>query len=230
MNRFPHAVAICLLLASCATSEEAKSREVIEPTPDVPAEPVVATPTPTPASPPDAGAAVATALTPAIASVQMAQDCPKKTVKKEKAKRPMPGAPSRSRIRPDGNGNFNQPCTQSSIQISVSGVATPGSTMAIKGMRLLTPDGKQVATVQARMPTLWKESGYVNWDGVLTSDAEHKASYHISVPDWAALEKTMGKSTYNMMFVLDVDVEIGGTVTTVRSPSFERTQPMMIRT
>tara|TARA_R110002096_G_scaffold42143_4_gene113618 strand:+ start:36776 stop:37084 length:309 start_codon:yes stop_codon:yes gene_type:complete len=102
--------------------------------------------------------------------------------------------------------------------------------MAIKGMRLLTPEGKQVATVQARMPTLWKESGYASWDGVLTSEAEHKASYHISVPDWAALEKSMGKSTYNTMFVLDVDIEIGGTVTTVRSPSFERTQPLMIRT
>jgi hypothetical protein len=102
--------------------------------------------------------------------------------------------------------------------------------VVVKELRLLTVDGKQVATVESRMPTLWKNDGYAAWDGTLTADPEHKASYQISVPDWAALEKTTGKSSYNVMFVLDVDIDVGGTVTTVRSPQFERTQPMMIRT
>lgn len=129
-----------------------------------------------------------------------------------------------------GKGLMAQPCTQSSMQVSLSGVATAATSVVIKELRLRTVDGKTIATVEARVPTLWKSDGYAPWDGTLTSDAEHKASYSISVPDWAAVEKAIGKSSYNTMFVLDVDIDVGGTVSTVSSPQFERTQPLMIRT
>ncbi len=116
------------------------------------------------------------------------------------------------------------------MQISLSGGVATGSTVTIKELRVLTTDGKQVGTVTAREPTLWKADGYAPWDGKLTSEPAHKASYYISVPDWGALEKAIGKSSYNVMFTLEADIDVGGTVTTVKSPQFERTQPMMIRT
>ena len=56
------------------------------------------------------------------------------------------------------------------------------------------------------------------------------ASYRLAMPDWSAVDKAIGGSSYDHAFVLEVDVEIDGVATTVRSPQFNRERPHVIAT
>lgn len=116
------------------------------------------------------------------------------------------------------------------MQLAFSGPKTTGASIAIKSIRLVTPEGISLAELASRTPTIWQDDGYVAWDGKIAPTIEHKASYKLSVPDWAAVEKTLGKGSYGTMFSLEVDVETSGKTTTLTSPTFERTQSLMIRT
>lgn len=222
MSQRHHAFAIALFLASCASGDDGKARETTPPT----------TPTETRAPESDATPAAPTLGNLAIASVQLAQNCP------PFAAAPTAGAtassdepmPSQSRSRRAPGNSFVAPCTQSSMQLAFSGPKTTDASFAIKGIRLIASEGTFLADLASRTPTIWQDGGYVPWDGKVTPATEHKASYKLSVPDWAVVEKTLGKGSYGTMFKLEVDVEFAGKTTTLTSPTFERAQSLMIRT
>lgn len=222
------AIALSFLVSSCAASEDSQSTTASPPAPKPVVTEEVAPPDVAP-EPPKAPATAA--ITPSIASAKLAQDCPDpKPASAANADVPKAGAPAR-RSRRKGSGSFRQPCTQSSVQIAFSKTGESGANVVLKEVRLLSADGQNLAPLAVRMPTRWSEQGgYEAWDGMLAPNAEEKASYKLSLPDWSAVEKNLGKSSYGAMFMLEVDVDIAGTVSTIRSPQFERSRPQIIRT
>lgn len=219
MKRRYAAIAMSLLLGSCAASEDNKSNA------PKPAETPIATPV---AASDAAAVAVAKLAIPSVASVQLVQDCP--DPKSEQAKADMADEPMRKAKRKAGSGPLQQPCTQSTIQLAFTGQGPKSASVRLKEVRLLSADGKALGTLASRMPSIWKDSGYEAWDGVLAPDSDQKASFKLSLPDWSAVEAALGGSSFGPMYTLEVDVDIEGTVTTVRSPQFERGRPEIIKT
>ncbi len=183
-----------------------------------------------------------------IASVQMVQDCPdppdapaQPTNEKPAASsQAVPMSPALGDESParaargasaDGSAPFRQPCTQSAMQLSFTGQGPEAAKVAIRGIRVLTSTGERLGTVQARKPTAWRDGGYQAWDEMLPADSDLKASYKLSVPNWSEVEAKLGdRNPFSTMFMLEVDVEIGGQMQTVRSPEFVREQPHVIVT
>tara|TARA_R110002096_G_scaffold433887_4_gene653872 strand:+ start:8056 stop:8610 length:555 start_codon:yes stop_codon:yes gene_type:complete len=166
-----------------------------------------------------------------IASVQLAQDCPdaKTASKADTASSSEPPAKMKAK-RARGAGPLVQPCTQSNVQIAFTGKGAASAPVAIEAVRLMSADGTELATLAVRMPSLWVESGYQAWDGVLGADSDQKASYKLSVPTWSEIDRQLGGSSFEQMYTLEMEVDIGGTVSTITSPQFERAQPLMIKT
>ena len=199
-------------------------------------------------SPRKADAKVAKA---AISSVQMIEDCPGDDPAPAAAEPPAQGAaakaPARmaaeaedvapgdydeSMVQEDaGNFEIEQPCTQSTMQLSFTGQGPSPAKVEIQAVRILSPAGKPVASIKARAPKAWKDGGYKPWDEMLAPNADLKASYKLSVPDWSDLDKKLGgKGSYGTMLKLEVDVVIGGQKQTVRSSDFSREEPHVIVT
>ena len=235
MKREFQAMALSVLMASCAASEEAQTAKpsIVAPTPtaDEPQNPPHVEP---PHEVPETGGTptAANAVTPSIASARLVQDCPDpKPAAAIRSDEPAPARGARAkRSRRQGGGSFKQPCTQSSVQLAFSKSGETRLKVELKEIRLLSADDKMLGTLSARMPTHWQEGTYVAWDGMLMPNAENKASYKLSLPDWSAVESASGKSSYETMYILEVDVDVAGTITTVRSPQFERSRPQIIRT
>lgn len=221
MKRQFAVVCASLVLASCS-SEESKPRAN---TGGGASPPIT-----TPVLVFDAAAAPAVVAVASIASVQLAQDCPDAKVdSKSDTSSSEPPAKMKAK-RAKGSGPLVQPCTQSNVQIAFTGKGAASTTVAIGAVRLMSADGTELATLAVRMPSLWKESGYQAWDGVLDADADQKASYKLSVPTWSEIDRKLGGNSFGHMYTLEVEVDIGGTVSTITSPQFERAQPLMIKT
>lgn len=196
----------------------------------------------------------------AISSVQMIEDCPEDSgawrpppppspsPAVEQARAPsmtapaappepeagamdMEMAPGAAARMADG-GSFQQPCTQSTLQIAFTGQGDVKSKVELEELRLLDPgSGKPVATIDAREPASWEGSAYQSWDETIGPNQEVKSSYELSVPDWSKVEKAIGgKSSYGHMFVLEVDLKVGDQRQTVRSAQFPREEPHVIVT
>lgn len=155
----------------------------------------------------------------AFSSVQMLEDCPD----------PAPATPA-SGMSPDDSSAVYQDCMQSTIQIAFAAQGEGSSQIALREVRLATPEGKVLGTIAHRLPTVWQDNGYVTWDQVLPGDTELKAAYKITPPNWQEVEKMLGTGSYGEMFVLEMDVEIGGVMKTLRSSQFTRQQPMAVPT
>ena len=135
-----------------------------------------------------------------------------------------------SMVEGDGS-SFRQPCTQSTVQIAFNGQGDDPGKVRIKSIVVLKPGTDDVlGTVKARIPTAWKGGNYQPWDEVLAPKSDLKASYRISVPDWSALERKLGKGSYGNMFVLEVSLEIDGVEQIIRSPEFPREEPHVVVT
>ena len=115
-------------------------------------------------------------------------------------------------------------CTQSTIQIVFSEHGPKPSGVAIKSIRLLTPEGKMLATLKSRLPSQWNENIYSPWDQVLKPNSNTTVSYKLSPPDWNAVATVLGKSSHGQMFILEVEIDVGGQMQTVRSSQFARIQ------
>lgn len=247
-----------MILGACAASEDSKATA---PAGEVPSAnlPVTA-PAPAPEVAPEAPPEVATvAATASIASVQLNQDCPdaraqSKASPKNKSSASMAFAPSMLEPGPGGSAKGmsqprsrnkksrrRPPCTQSTLQLAFTGQQGESSVATVKAVRLKSADGKDLGALATRMPTVWKDAGYEPWDGTIEPGTDLKTSYKISVPDWSAVEKTLGGRSYGKMYTVEVDVEIRGEVTTVtsaefkreatlKSPEFERVMPQNVRT
>jgi hypothetical protein len=187
-------------------------------------------------------------VTVSVASAQLIQDCadppeptraePGATLRKAK---PMPTqeraapvddiAPGAAAIAGDGPG-FHQPCTQSTVQLKLDNDGDTAAKVSVRAVRLLAPGSMRLlGTMTARKPSLWDASGtYQPWDQSIAARSEVAASYRLSLPDWAEVERELGGSSMGKMFVIEVEVEVDGDVQTVRSPELPREEPHVIVT
>ena len=213
---------VSLLLLACGNESTSKAPKGPDPTPKV----------------------VVVVAQPTIASVQLIQDCPDPKVADAKvespavetmADAPMPaqppaqGASAASRSKP-GPGGFQQPCTQSSMQVAFAGQGGASSQVEVKAVRLLSADGESLGGMDSRLPTVWQAESYQPWDGVVAPNTDIKTSYKLSMPDWNAVEEKLGGTSFGPMFMLEVDVMIGDQLKTIKSPQFPRQQPAIIVT
>lgn len=180
-----------------------------------------------------------------IASVQLIQDCPdpepapaepsaaaKPTASESM---PQPGSPARREAAAawagDGPG-FRQPCTQSTIQLSLKHDAAEAQRVEIVAVRLMR--GSDVLSkIAARKPSKWNDSGVFDaWDERVPVRSEIKVSYRLGEPDWSAVQAQLGADTdvYSTRYTIEVDLKMGGTTTTVRSPEFAREHPHVVVT
>jgi hypothetical protein len=183
---------------------------------------------------------VRTQLRATIASVQMIQDCPDPA--NEAPAKPAAAMPpaadeqsargaSAARIAGDG-GSFQQPCTQSTMQLSLAHDASDAQRVEVVAVRLMR--GKEVVgTIAARKPSRWNDAGtYDAWDERVPVGTEIKVSYRLGEPDWSKVQDKVGTGVdlYSQRYTLEVDLELGGTTTTVRSPEFSREYPHVVVT
>ena len=195
-------------------------------------------------------AEVKTQLRATIASVQMIQDCPDpqsepsspavgaSAAKDEAAMQapasesePAPGAAARMADSLHGGG-FQQPCTQSTMQLSLAHDAADAQRIEVVAVRLMR--GTDVlGKIAARKPSKWNDSGmYDAWDERVPVGSEIKVSYRIGEPDWSKVQEQLGAGVdvYSQRYVLEVDLKMGGTTLTVRSPEFSREYPHVVVT
>lgn len=194
-----------------------------------------------------------------IASVQMIQNCPDPPKPAEPAKPtppaasdtpaaaepmppepPTPGAMDESMaakvapgaaMRGGGGGSFQQPCTQSTMQLALKTDGLAPADVEIAKVRLLHPDtAEALADIDARAPMIWTKGTYTPWGQKLAPGPEAKVSYKLSVPNWVLVERKLGKGSYGQMFVLEVSVVVAGETIVVKSPSFPREEPHVIVT
>ncbi len=231
------AFALALLFVGCAASDDSKTQGP-QPTPTDEVVDVEAVAQPVPESPP------ATGLVPSLASVQLKQDCPDsasetaampaaKAEASAIASKPAPVAKQDRARKAKGKAGFapmQQPCSQSTVQLSFAGEVKSATKVEVREVRLLAADGKVLATLQARLPKIWKSGAYEAWDGTLSEGSENKTSYKLSVPQWNDLESKLGGTSYGVMYTLEVDVDVGGTTATLSSPQFERGRPQIVKT
>jgi hypothetical protein len=132
----------------------------------------------------------------------------------------------------DDAGDFEQPCTQSAMQIAFRDVGS-AAPVKIVAVRMLRPDNDAVvATLTPREAAVWNTAGrYETWNEQLAaSEKPVNTSYKLSVPSWSDVESKLGKASVGHMFVLEVDVSVGGQTQTVRSTEFTREEPEVIVT
>ena len=85
----------------------------------------------------------------------------------------------------------------------------------------------------ARKPSKWNDTGmYDAWDERVPVGSEIKVSYRLGEPDWSKVQQKLGDGVdvYGQRYVLEVDLKMGGTTLTVRSPEFAREYPHVVVT
>ncbi len=177
-----------------------------------------------------------------IASVQMLEDCPDPKPASPAAapakrrapaeSRPASMAPPEKSMPRDSTARvaYTPPCQQSTVQFAFAGQGAESSKVVLKELRLLAPDGKDLATLKARLPSQWKASVYTPWNEVLQPESDLKASYKITPPEWSEVEAKLGGRSHGSIFVLEAVIEIDGEAQTARSSQFTRIQPQMMPT
>src|SRR5690606_1451875 len=98
------------------------------------------------------------AATVSISSVQMISDCPDREDASAAAAAMQP--PADMERAAEGFGSFEQPCTQSTMQLSLRNESTAPLTFKVQAVRLLSASGVQVATLDSRRPSAWVIDGY----------------------------------------------------------------------
>ena len=228
--------AIVLLGTACTSHEggEEQQPKTVEPEPKPEPDPK-----PEPEPEPEPAPVVATA---AVSAVYLMDDCPrldpkppaaKKSLKPSSESMPAPpaeGARAEPKLMDEEMGDvpkgesWEPSCSQSTMQVAFSGQGDEPGKVKIDSVRLITPQGKELAKINARAPTLWGGNNYVAWDATIPANTDIKTSYRLSVPDWSAVS-AKGVSPEGSVLVLEVTVDINGQKQTVRSPEFTREMP-----
>ncbi len=247
-----HAISLAISLAIplSACDDGAKKPEGST---SAPTKPVGVTPEPPKPEP-------VAAVTVAVASVQLIQDCPDPAAEATPAAAGAPaaaaaGAPAAAadaapaqpaadaamqRMAPGAagkmapGGTWKPPCTQSTMQLALRNPGKQDATLRVEAVRLVDVGSKKLlGPVAVRKPSVWSADGtYRAWDEKVPVGVDLKIGYRLGEPDWAQVEQALGVgvNTYAQPFVLEVDVSIDGTRQTVRSPEFVREQVHMIAT
>jgi hypothetical protein len=174
-----------------------------------------------------------------IASVSLVEDCPDpapkaaaddKNVDQGARAAEMEVADLESSDSDDARSGYGMPCSQSTMQIAITGQGEASSKLSIVAIRLLGPKGEQLGTMQSRLPTIWKAEGYSAWDEMIMPKTDVKASYKLSAPNWGEVQKKLGGSSYGPLFRVEADIKIDGVTKTLRSSEIVREQIEMIDT
>jgi hypothetical protein len=194
-------------------------------------------------------AEIKTQLRATIASVQLIQNCPdpqnepsspaveasgpkEESAMQQPASESQPAPGARAARLADSDGSFQQPCTQSTMQLSIGHDAPDAQRVQVVGVRLLR--GTEVlGTIDARKPSKWNDSGlYDAWDERVPVGSEIKVSYRLGEPDWSKVQEKLGAGVdvYSQRYILEVDLKMGDTKLTVRSPEFAREYPHVVVT
>lgn len=189
----------------------------------------------------------------AVASVQLIQDCPDPpdppaapTSDSTAAPivHPVPGyAPpppsmpagdvAAQRMAPGaalpGTGGWSPPCTQSTVQLSLSNSGPVDGQIRITGMRLLDAASKRpVHKIISRKPSQWFDpGGYRPWDERVPAGQTIKVGYRIA--EDAVLPNDSSQPT-SQTYILEIDVASDDRTQTVRSAEFVREPIHMIVT
>ena len=192
-------------------------------------------------------------LTIAVASVQLIQDCsdPPEPVAAKPVAEAEPAGPI---IHPVGGSKdyplvehpgsvdpafkgpgFNQPCTQSTVQLSLSNKGVVSGRLQILNIRLLdAATQRELGTLVGRKPSLWSEAGtYQPWDEIVSEGgAGLKVAYRLGDPDWTQVQARLdpGSSLFTRPFMLEIEFKFDGATQTVRSPEFVRQEVFMVVT
>ncbi len=236
-----HALSLALLLSACATHDDGAKQPEGSASTAAPMKPVGLTPEPV------------AAITVAVASVQLIQDCPDPAAEATPADVPATGADAAPAMPAPGaalqasarmalgaagkmapGSNWTPPCTQSTMQLALRNPGKSDATLRVEAVRLVDAGSKKVlGPVAVRKPSVWSADGvYRAWDEEVPVGVDLKIGYRLGEPDWAQVETALGSGVnlYAQPFVLEVDVAIDGTRQTVRSPEFVREQVHMIAT
>lgn len=156
----------------------------------------------------DASDTSAPAVNTRIASVYLASDCPEDA--------------AREAILDEQCLEKQCPswCDQSSVQITFVSEVSPDQaprSVTVLAVRLLdAKSGKVLDALASRAPAIWTMNDYSPWDQRLTSDTV-QAYYKLSAPDWDGIG-----AEWDASFILEVDLEIEGAKSTVRSDAVQR--------
>jgi hypothetical protein len=178
----------------------------------------------------------------AVASVQMIQDCPDPpdapaapTVAPTEAPiiHPVPGYAPPPPAAPmgdvaagsalPGTGSWSPPCTQSTVQLSLTNEGPVDGQIRITAMRLLDAASKrEVGKIASRKPSQWFEpGGYRPWDERVAAGQTIKVGYRIGEPNQQPSPND-GSLNSSQTYILEIDVAVDGRTVTVRSAEFVR--------
>ena len=155
-----------------------------------------------------------------VASVQLQDDCPSAAPAKPASQ---PQSETEEAAAARMAKGFAPMCTQSRVQLSIESGGDEAQSFAIREVRLKKADGGEVlGTMTSREPTLWEDSKYNPWDESVAAGAAIKVGYALGDPDWGKVGKALGGDTWGPMYIVEIDVEIGGRMQTIASPKVPR--------
>jgi hypothetical protein len=245
----PRLVSIAVLLLAACAGWENSSPSYTPPPAEGPTPSHYAPPPPgdprEPYTPPAPEQPKAGNVTVAIASVQLQEDCPDPAPAGAPSSELAPsagvGSPAAqsmqkqaasSQMRGDtADGRGWNPCSQSTVQLSVR--ADFVGQLTIVAVRVLDASSKKVAgPVTLRGPTLWNDSVYGPWDGRTIAGKDLNVSYKMGEPDFSRAAELVGPTfnTFGGPFILEIEVSIDGRRQTIRSGEFTREPPHIMVT
>lgn len=178
-----------------------------------------------PAPPDEAPSAIRVA----IASVQLFDNCPDPP-EAERAAMVDEGRAAEEAKRAPG---YRAQCSQSTVQLAMS--SDRDAPFRVEAVRVL--DGatqRVVGTSTLRGPTRWNQGTgtYLKWDELIPALGDLKVSYKLGDLDLSRAAELAGPGfdTYSSPFMLELDISIGATRMTLRSPQFRRQNDDMVET
>ena len=158
--------------------------------------------------------AAASAVVVAVASITLADDCPRegKTAAieaepkaKMKADRDDSAASRNSRAKREAAA-----CVQTAVQLDLRSSATAATTITLRKVELIDATGRVLGELTPRSPDRWTDEGsYVAWDQSLAAGVTLKASWALSAPTWATYGTTKSAAAAQV-FQLRLTVAVNG--------------------
>ena len=184
-------------------------------------EPPPGTPPGTPPATPRPVSDTPAAVTVAVASVQLLQDCPDD--------RPVATGKQSSEVdMSQSQGKRRAPPSGCSLNLSLTNAGGREGQLRVMRVRLLDGKGKrELATVASRTPTRWHADTYVAWDERVAGNTTTQVAYSLADAKW----KRGGAGDLDIKpYIVEVVVVIDGRKQTVRSAEFVPASPDMIQT